>query len=876
MRQAWWPGAVAAFLLTISGFSSAAEEKAPPAPGSGHTYVVLVGSGTYTDPVIKARPVAEQDAQALYDTFTDAKYLGVPADHIKLFLGSADAKRNAQSATKANILAAVKWVVDSAKKDDLVIFALLGQGASAGDRTCFFTHDSKFTERTKTAVLAADIELALEKLKSQRLVALVDVSYKGYDPGKEKVAEPNLLDIVRVFVGPEDKEEHQLPPGRVIFLSNVGTAAPLALDKGTAFGKVILDGLHGQADKDGYEADGWVTVDELMTHLETELPALARKTGKTKEEKEQAPLVWGGRSSHFEVTHNPAAYPQAQERLAKLKKLVDAKKIDAELADEGNKLLSRMPKLKAQQELRKGYQALVDDKLTTDAFVAKRKEINASTVLSTRAAESYATKTLRAIATVKKDYVKDLDTTEMVTWAIRGLHRRLEEKLPGDVKDELDAAKQLKGQEQIAKLKQILVGVRSKLGVREDLDNDKDVDLSVQMMMTNLDPYTNYIDKEAVKRFEQDMGGNFSGIGVQIRRDPVRDALLVVTPIKDSPAYKKGLKAGDFILEIIREVDPEGKPLKDEKEKRISTQGMKTEEAVKLILGKPGTPVTIVFERDGKKQEVEITRGRVETESVLGVNRKKDDTWDFVLDRENKIGYIRLLQFQRNSAKDMEKAVLELAKKEKIKGLVLDLRFNPGGLLTAAVSISDLFIDDGLIVSIRPRVGQEAAYSGEHEGSQLGFPMACLVNGGSASGSEIVSACLQDHKRAIIVGERSYGKGSVQNILDFGDTSAKIKLTTASFWRPNGKNLNKSSTKGEETEDWGVRPDPGYLVKLTPAEQAALRDHLRDVEIIATEKDKESKDKKKDDKPFEDKQLNKALDYLRDQIKVANKASKAQ
>src|SRR5262249_46093820 len=145
--------------------------------------------------------------------------------------------------------------------------------------------------------------------------------------------------------------------------------------------------------------------------------------------------------------------------------------------------------------------------------------------------------------------------------------------------------------------------------------------------------------------------------------------------------------------------------------------------------------------------------------------RKDDDTWDYYVDPTNQIAYVRLTNFARNTFPDLKKVVERLEKKG-LKGLVLDLRFNPGGLLTSAVDISDLFIDDGLIVTIKPRVGKEAAYTGEHEGSHLDFPMVCLVNGGSASGSEIVAACLQDHKRAIVMGERSYGKGSVQNIQD--------------------------------------------------------------------------------------------------------------
>ena len=221
---------------------------------------------------------------------------------------------------------------------------------------------------------------------------------------------------------------------------------------------------------------------------------------------------------------------------------------------------------------------------------------------------------------------------------------------------------------------------------------------------------------------------------------------------------------------------------------------------------------------------------------MLGSKRKSDGSWDYYIDAENKIGYVRLTSFSQNTALDLVKALEELDKKG-LKAFVLDLRFNPGGLLDSAVKISDIFIDDGQIVTIRPRTeepkvisGTPKVVNGSHESSLLDFPMVCLVNGGSASGSEIVSACLQDHHRAIIVGERSYGKGSVQNIQPF--EGGALKMTTASFWRPSGKNLNKSSTAGKEDEDWGVIPDKGFEVKLPRKERDDLAEHQHNLEII--------------------------------------------
>jgi carboxyl-terminal processing protease len=436
-------------------------------------------------------------------------------------------------------------------------------------------------------------------------------------------------------------------------------------------------------------------------------------------------------------------------------------------------------------------------------------------------------------------------------------------------------------------LTSLLADVRERFGNREDLANHKDLDIALQRMLSHLDPYTTYIDPEMKKQFEQEMQGDLTGIGVQIRKDTGRDMLMVVTPIRGSPAYRArptnmevsesevGLKAGDIITKIVREVDSEGKPL--ETPEIISTQGMVLSDAVKKIKGKAGTKVKLEVDREGydKSLQYEITRAHVELESVVGFKRNDDDTWNFAIDPQEKIYYIRLNQFARRTYQDLEKVVRELNKKG-VKGLILDLRFNPGGLLGSAVNISDLFIDDGLIVTVRPRVGQEEPYIGHHEGSYLNFPMVCLVNGHSASGSEIVAACLQDHKRALIVGERSYGKGSVQNVQQFED--GDLKVTIASFWRPSGKNLARLTPAGKtaaEDQEWGVHPDKGYLVKLSEKERDDLQDFQHNQEIIQR-RDRPEKAKEKEEKEkaeFRDRQLEKGLDYLRGLIKTASRTS---
>jgi carboxyl-terminal processing protease len=867
MIKAKISGLLAALVLLASFSATARAADEAKASASPKAYIVLVGISNYADKQINPRPHAVEDVQALYDLFTKPQFLGVDKDHIRLLLGgSEDAARSSQPATHENILKAIKWVAAEAKPDDLVIFTFIGQGGTLGekgDRLCYFASDSTVKDRQKNAVAAAEIGQDLEKLKSQKFCAFLDVNFKGFTPETGSAAQPTLGEApYKEFLGDDGTEDHLAHPGRALFLATNGLSQSLDLKDHGLFTQVLLDGLSGKADKEGYEPDGVITTDELTAYMNKEITDLANKFGKTKEEKRQDHFVLGGLRSHFVLTKNPEVTAKVQERLEKFTKLSkEDKKIDAKLAEEGQQLLSRMPKLESQRSLRKEYQKLVDGTLTTDKFLAAREEILDNTKLKRETAESFAEKVLEAAKMITDNYVKPVNLGEMIGWSIRGLYRRIDEKLPEELKGRLDRAKTLGAGD----LKNLLADAREQLGKREDLDNHKDIDHALQQMLRHLDPYTTYIDPETLSRFKIDTQAQFIGVGIQIRKDITTDMLQVITPIKDSPAYKKGIQAGDLITTITRTVDDEGKKLLQPEV--ISTKGLSTNDAVKKILGKANTPIKLTVTREGETNPIdfEITRNKVEVETVLGIKRKSDDTWDYFVDPDSKVGYIRLTSFARNSFRDMAKVMKDL-KKQGLKGLVLDLRFDPGGLLDSACDISDLFIEDGVIVTIKPRVGKPHAFKGKAKESGTGysnFPMVCLVNGGSASGSEIVSACLQDQHRAVIMGERSYGKGSVQNIQDF--EGGQLKLTTASFWRPNGKNLNKSSTKGGEEDEWGVTPDKGFLIKLSPKEREDLAEYQHNLEIIDHRAPKETKPE------FKDKQLDTAIDYLKGQIKTASR-----
>jgi carboxyl-terminal processing protease len=291
------------------------------------------------------------------------------------------------------------------------------------------------------------------------------------------------------------------------------------------------------------------------------------------------------------------------------------------------------------------------------------------------------------------------------------------------------------------------------------------MDSAINGVLQSLDPYSAYMSPETFKEMQTDTSGQFGGLGIEIGMEA--GVVKVISPIDDTPAAKAGIKAGDYIVKIGKE----------------QVQGKSLMEAVKLMRGPVGTSINLTVRRKNVKKALEfkITRKIIEIQSVSSE----------IISKNKNLGYIRLKSFNENSDKQFLKSIKKFEKNSKIKGYVLDLRNNPGGLLTQAINITDFFLDDGEIVSTKGRNISETRKFFAKRGDEIkGKPLIVLINNGSASASEIFAGALKDHKRAIILGENSYGKGSVQSIIPL-QNGGGMRLTISKYYLPSGKSISE-------------------------------------------------------------------------------------
>ncbi len=361
----------------------------------------------------------------------------------------------------------------------------------------------------------------------------------------------------------------------------------------------------------------------------------------------------------------------------------------------------------------------------------------------------------------------------------------------------------------------------------EEVTTDRLVEGAINGMMASLDPHSAYLTPELYKELQVDTKGTFGGLGIEITiRD---DILTIIAPIEDTPAFRAGVKPGDQILKIDGQ----------------STKGMSLMKAVSLMRGPKGTEVTLTLRRESAPEpfDVKIKREIIRVKSVKDVKLY-----------DNRYGYIRVAQFQEGTSRELSDAMHKLEKEApgELEGIILDLRHNPGGLLNEAVKVADLFIDAGLIVYTEGRdESQKQRFLAHTDGTEPNRPMVVLVDEGSASASEIVAGALQDHKRAVLVGTRTFGKGSVQTILPLDHQSA-LRLTTARYYTPSGRSIQAT----------GIEPDVVVerIVQVAKAERPEIRE--RDLEHHLENPDVAS-DASPRGELATDPQIDRALDLLK-------------
>lgn len=372
---------------------------------------------------------------------------------------------------------------------------------------------------------------------------------------------------------------------------------------------------------------------------------------------------------------------------------------------------------------------------------------------------------------------------------------------------------------------------RAKVSYVEDVSDKKLIESAINGMLSSLDPHSSFLDDQSFKYMSEQTKGKFGGLGIEVTMES--GVVKIVSPIDDTPAAKAGLKPGDYIININDE----------------TVMGMSLNDAVDKMRGKIGTKVKLTIRRINEKPfDVTLKREEIKIQSVKS-DIKSDD-----------VVYIRISSFSEDIDRSIEKAIKDAKKKlgNKLKGVVIDVRNNPGGLLDQAVNVSDLFLDKGEIVSTRSRNEEDTVkYTAKAGDVAEGLPMVVIINDGSASASEILAGALQDHKRAIILGERSFGKGSVQTVIPLGKYGA-MRLTTARYYTPSGRSIQ---AKGIEPD---IEVKPAKLEVIdggTGFSEAEFGNALKNE--TAGDSKTQAKNKAETDELAKDYQLSRAIDLVK-------------
>lgn len=336
----------------------------------------------------------------------------------------------------------------------------------------------------------------------------------------------------------------------------------------------------------------------------------------------------------------------------------------------------------------------------------------------------------------------------------------------------------------------------------EPVSDDELAEGAVRGMIAELDPYSSYLSKTEYPLFLEQASGGYVGIGIQIEQH--NGQIVVLTPLEGSPALEAGVRSGDIIVEVSN----------------IPVDARNLSASAERLRGVEGSTAHFKVRRGPNAELISfaVPRRKIKTHSVRGFQRNADGTWNYMIDPDMGIGYIRISEFWDNTPAEFQEAIDQLQRKG-LNALIIDVRFNPGGDMDVAISLVDRFVNSGVILMTKNRRQVESSWEATTETTLPDFPVVVLVNGASASGAEILAGALQDHGRAEVVGERSFGKGSVQSLIPLPDEQSALRLTTAYYYLPSGRCIHRRPSN-QNTDEWGIIPD--HVVEITDQDMSEI------------------------------------------------------
>lgn len=779
--------------------------------GESRIWGLVIAVESYADDRIAVPPQASKHARGLAKLLEDPGRFPAIGPRLRILSGGSN-PASTKSPTAAHIRDAFAEIAHQAESGDRLLLVLIASAIPAGDEVRWLAADANENDVAATTILSSEMGELISSTGCELTFSIIDASLTltTWNVPKPDVTQMRSDILFREMHGMD----------RVYLASSSGKLKDLGEWEtiSTTFFQLLMNGLKGAADRDGGEPDGWITEKELITYVTTQSPS----------------SVSDGTEISFWLSQNPEGQKLFEARKSTLTNRHQANELDDREFEHGLRLLERMPSFDDDRKLRTAYVSFLDGKMSEDDLASLRRQTITKRNLPEDQGISFGKTVAEVFELIRSRHIHPEKANQALAIGLRDLADQYGDANESWVNETVNSLDKLDS----TQLEQALARFRLRLGHRPEV-TESAVNICLKAALGFLDPYSVYLSPDIYRDMKEQVAGKFTGIGVILQENPTSASLPILLVIPGGPADKAGLQIGDRITAIDGH--------------NVAEIGV--EQASRKLLGPQGSSVRISIERKNSEPlEFTIARGEVELESVVGYDRKQDGSWNYWIDREHGVGYVRVATFAMGTADRLRKIIADLGK-DGLKDLILDLRFNPGGLLTSAINVADVFVDGGSIVRIQDRRGKEREEKAHRFGTIEGINLVVLVNEGSASGSEIVAAAIQDAGRGQIAGSRTFGKGSAQDIVPLRDNESAVKLTSEAFFRPSGKNLERYRGGRRTADDtWGVTPSPDLDIPLYREESSRLRaDMFRRLFVGQSN----------DEKRPPDRQLEKILQVLR-------------